>query len=186
MIKHHEGITYIGTGNGLYQYNGTLTKLCTGGTRDIEFYKKYVWALQDSALRVLTQDGKVVKSFNAGNSPFIPMETPFYKVRDVLEIDSLGNLWVAGEEGLFYVKVDYGLQTLTDKLYVYPNPATEGELVYIENADRKPIVYTLDLRKIKIELTREGTHFILNTRGLERGLYIIQVPGKKPAKLFIK
>ena len=186
VIKHHEGITYIGTGNGLYQYNGTLTKLCTGGTRDIEFYKKYVWALQDSALRVLTQDGKVVKSFNAGNSPFIPMETPFYKVRDVLEIDSLGNLWVAGEEGLFYVKVDYGLQTLTDKLYVYPNPATKGELVYIENADRKPIVYTLDLRKIKIELTREGTHFILNTRGLERGLYIIQVPGKKPAKLFIK
>lgn len=186
VIKHHKGITYIGTGNGLYQYNGTLTKLCTGGTRDIEFYKKYVWALQDSALRVLTQDGKVVKSFNAGNSPFIPMETPFYKVRDVLEIDSLGNLWVAGEEGLFYVKVDYGLQTLTDKLYVYPNPATKGELVYIENADRKPIVYTLDLRKIKIELTREGTHFILNTRGLERGLYIIQVPGKKPAKLFIK
>jgi len=187
VIKHHHGITYIGTGNGLYQYNGTLTRLCTGETRDIEFYKNYVWALQDSALRVLTaDDGKVVESFNAGNSPFIPMETPFYKVRDVLEIDSAGNLWVAGEEGLFYVKVDYGLQTLTDKLYVYPNPATKGEPVYIENADKKPAVYSLDLRKIKIELTREGTRFILNTQELERGLYIIQVPGKKPAKLFIK
>jgi len=187
VIKHHHGMTYIGTGNGLYQYNGTLTRLCTGETRDIEFYKNYVWALQDSALRVLTaDDGKVVESFNAGNSPFIPMETPFYKVRDVLEIDSAGNLWVAGEEGLFYVKVDYGLQTLTDKLYVYPNPATKGEPVYIENADKKPAVYSLDLRKIKIELTREGTRFILNTQELERGLYIIQVPGKKPAKLFIK
>jgi len=187
VIKHHHGITYIGTGNGLYQYNGTLTRLCTGETRDIEFYKNYVWALQDSALRVLTaDDGKVVESFNASNSPFIPMETPFYKVRDVLEIDSAGNLWVAGEEGLFYVKVDYGLQTLTDKLYVYPNPATKGEPVYIENADKKPAVYSLDLRKIKIELTREGTRFILNTQELERGLYMIQVPGKKPAKLFIK
>ena len=187
VIKHHHGMTYIGTGNGLYQYNGTLTRLCTGETRDIEFYKNYVWALQDSALRVLTaDDGKVVESFNASNSPFIPMETPFYKVRDVLEIDSAGNLWVAGEEGLFYVKVDYGLQTLTDKLYVYPNPATKGELVYIENADKKPAVYSLDLRKIKIELTREATRFILNTQELERGLYIIQVPGKKPAKLFIK
>lgn len=187
VIKHHKGITYIGTGNSLYKYNGTLAKLCAGETRDIEFYKNYIWALQDSALRVLTEDdGNVVESFNASNSPFIPLETPFYKVRDVLEIDSLGNLWVAGEEGLFYIKVDYGQQILTDKLYVYPNPATKGELVYIENADKKPTVYTLDLRKINIELTKEGTRFILNSRGLERGLYIIQVPGKKPAKLFIK
>jgi len=187
VIKHYYGTTYIGTGNGLYKYNGILTKLCTGETRDIEFYKNYIWVLQDSSLKLVTvEDGNVIENFNTGNSPFIPIQSPFYKVRDVLEIDSSGNLWLGGEEGLFYVKVDYHLQASAEKLYIYPNPAPKGEFVYIENADQEPAVYTIDLRRIKLELTKDGERFILNTGKLEKGLYIIQVPGKKPAKLFIK
>ncbi|MEO0238782.1 MAG: hypothetical protein ABIM45_02505 [candidate division WOR-3 bacterium] len=175
---------YLGTSNGLLVYQSqNIKKIANGYVRDMEFYKNFVVALTDSAILLISNDS-VLYSFRDLNSPFTPIDEPYYQVRDVLEILGDGTIVAGGEEGILEIKVLF--PELRKKTFrVFPNPARVGDRVYVGTVE-EPSVYDLTMRRLPYKAQKEGDLFYFDTSGWAKGIYLIVSDEKEPAKILLR
>lgn len=184
VARERNGNIYIGATSGLFIYRSAdLKKVVDGNVRDIEFKREYVLVQQDSNVSIIVDDS-LIYSFTYLNSPVTSVDEAYYIVRDVLEVLDDGSIYLGGEQGILGMKFLYPVVSKRS-LRVFPNPCVKGAKAYVDSPI-EPVVYNLAMQKMPFKAEKDGDTFCFDTSTWEKGLYIIFVENKEPAKLLIK
>lgn len=96
------------------------------------------------------------------------------------------------ERGLFVIRKSgtLGLETqnLENSFSVYPNPTSENTTIKASgNQSIKSVqLYSLLGQKIVSENNINSSSYVLNTKGLKKGIYLVKINNKRTSKLVIK
>ncbi len=96
------------------------------------------------------------------------------------------------ERGLFVIRKSgtLGLETqnIDNSFSVYPNPTSENTTIKASgNQSIKSVqLYSLLGQKIVSENNINSTTYVLNTKGLKKGIYLVKINNKRTSKIVIK
>ena len=96
------------------------------------------------------------------------------------------------ERGLFIIRKSgtLGLETqnIDNSFSVYPNPTSENTTIKASgNQSIKSVqLYSLLGQKIVSENNINSTTYVLNTKGLKKGIYLVKINNKRTSKIVIK
>ncbi|MDD7915599.1 choice-of-anchor B family protein [Polaribacter sp. MSW5] len=104
-----------------------------------------------------------------------------------------GNLIINDiERGLFVIRKSGTLglenQELNKSFSVFPNPASENTIIKSSNNQfvKSVQLYSLLGQKVREENNINSTEYVLNTKGLKKGIYLIKINNLRTSKLVIK
>ncbi len=144
-----------------------------------------IWALFGNKLDSLTSIGFYNSSNRTWEQYYDRLNSPIdFSQKLTIELDTLGNLWVAERKKLHILENTEVLSWLSLKestydfeINSYPNPFENQLIVSINSNSEIKTIQLIDLKgkEIKTEYTFENNKILINTTDFDKGIYFFKI-----------